>query len=73
MKKKKWVIFGAVLLFLAAAGLGIYFGTPAIPREKTEREVPVQSVAGLTGYAEEMADTWQETLDGLDLVFPEGE
>lgn len=24
-------------------------------------------------YAEEMADTWQETLDGLDLVFPEGE
>ena len=55
MKKKKWVIFGAVLLFLAAAGLGIYFGTPAIPREKTEREVPVQSVAGLTGYAEEMA------------------
>ena len=24
-------------------------------------------------YAEEMAGTWQETLDNLDLVFPEGE
>ena len=24
-------------------------------------------------YAEEMASTWQETLDNLDLVFPEGE
>ncbi len=55
MKKKKWMIFGAVLLFLAAAGLGIYFGTPAVRKQKQSEEIPVQSVAGLTGYADEMA------------------
>ena len=52
--KKKWVIFGIVLLFLGAAGIGIYLGTPSIPKENKKQEAPVQSVASITGYIEEM-------------------
>lgn len=50
--KKKWMVFAAVVLFLAAGGLGLYLGTPAIPKRSREQSVPVQSVASLTGYAE---------------------
>lgn len=50
--KKKWMVFAAVVLFLAACGLGLYLGTPAIPKRSREQRVPVQSVASLTGYAE---------------------
>ena len=50
--KKKWMVFAAVVLFLAACGLGLYLGTPAIPKRSREQAVPVQSVASLTGYAE---------------------
>lgn len=50
--KKKWMVFAAVVLFLAACGLGLYLGTPAIPKRSREQTVPVQSVASLTGYAE---------------------
>ena len=53
--KKKWIVFAAVLLFLAAAGLGLYLGTPSIPKRSREQRVPVQSVASLTGYAESEA------------------
>lgn len=53
--KKKWIVFAAVVLFLAAAGLGLYLGTPSIPKRSREQTVPVQSVAALTGYAEEEA------------------
>ena len=30
--KKKCMVFAAVVLFLAACGLGFYLGTPAIPK-----------------------------------------
>ncbi|MCD2493728.1 hypothetical protein LQE92_14050 [Lacrimispora sp. NSJ-141] len=51
---KKWVIFGIVLLFLGAVGIGIYLGTPSIPEKKKEQEAAVQSVASITGYIEEV-------------------
>ncbi|MDI9242078.1 efflux RND transporter periplasmic adaptor subunit [Fusibacillus kribbianus] len=53
--KKKWVIFAAAVLFVAAAGLGVYLGTPSIPKKQKETAVPVQSVAVITGYAEKAA------------------
>ena len=53
--KKKWMVFAAAVLFLAAAGLGLYLGAPAIPKRNREQAVPVQSVASLTGYAESEA------------------
>ena len=53
--KKKWLLFAVVLFFLAGSGIGIYFGTPSIPKNETEKTVPVQSVAAITGYAEKSA------------------
>jgi len=53
--KKKWIVFAAVVLFLSAAGLGLYLGTPSIPKRSREQTVPVQPVAALTGYAKEEA------------------
>lgn len=53
--KKKWIVFAAVVLFLSAAGLGLYQGTPSIPKRSREQTVPVQPVAALTGYAKEEA------------------
>lgn len=53
--KKKWVIFAAAVLFVAATGLGVYLGTPSIPKKQKETTVPVQSVAVITGYAEKAA------------------
>lgn len=53
--KKKWVIFAAAVLFVAAAGLGVYLGTPSIPKKQKETTVPVQSVAVITGYAKKSA------------------
>lgn len=50
--KKKWLVFTAVVLFLLAAGFGVYLGTPSIPKQSSGQTAPVQSVAALTGYAE---------------------
>ncbi|MCI8466322.1 MAG: hypothetical protein HFI63_10820 [Lachnospiraceae bacterium] len=53
--KRKWMVFGAVALFFSAVGLGLYLGTPSIPKRNSEQLISVQSVASLTGYAEEEA------------------
>lgn len=54
MKKKKWMIYGVVLLFLAGMGAGLYWSTPEASQSRNRENIPVQSVAQLTGYAEEL-------------------
>ena len=48
--KKKWILFAGAVLFLGACGLGLYLGTPQIPKRNAKKAVPVQSVASLTGF-----------------------
>ena len=58
------IIYPLQLLMIAlAVGTGVGINT-AIAHYLGLRDKP---------RAEEMAGTWQETLDNLDLVFPEGE
>ena len=47
--KKKWLVFGLILLFLLGAGIGILLKNPAAQQTAESAAVPVQSVAAVTG------------------------
>ena len=52
--KKKWLVFGLILLFLLGAGIGILLKHPAAQQTSEAAAVPVQSVASVTGSLDKL-------------------
>ena len=52
--KKKWLVFGLILLFLLGAGIGILLKNPAAQQTAESAAVPVQSVAAVTGCLDKL-------------------